>query len=143
MNIVSQSGDPHALLRAHGLRATPQRVAVTRLLLKQPTHATARDVYAALNADFPSMSQNTVYLTLAHLEQAGLLRRMYIAGRTVFDSNTQTHDHACCHCCGRIVDLPQAGRTDLPGELGKWQVEGESRLWTGLCPDCIRPPALP
>jgi len=139
MDITSRSDDPHVLLRVHGLRATPQRVAVTRLLLKQATHATARDVYAALNTDFPSMSQNTVYLTLTHLEQAGLLRRMYIAGRMVFDSNMKMHDHACCSHCGRIMDLPSAGQSDAPGELGGWRVAGQSRLWTGICPDCIQP----
>jgi len=137
MNATIPSNDPYALLRAYGLRATPQRVAVTQLLIKQDTHATPGEVYARLRADFPSISQNTVYLTLDHLEKAGLLRRMHLAGRMVFDSNTQIHDHACCSCCGKIVDLPPAERFDTPGELNNWQVEGESRLWTGLCPDCI------
>ena len=140
MNVTPRSDDPHALLRAHGLRATPQRVAVAQLLLKQAMHATPREVYTKLKTDFPSMSQNTVYLTLDHLEQAGLLRRFHIAGRVVFDSNTQMHDHACCSRCGRIMDLPSAGRIDSPDELGKWQVEGQSRLWSGVCPDCIQPP---
>jgi len=137
MNVTPRSDDPYALLRTHGLRATPQRVAVAQLLLKKAMHATPREVYAKLKTDFPSMSQNTVYLTLDHLEQAGLLRRLYIAGRVVFDSNTQIHDHACCRNCGKIVDLPSTGCSGAPGELNEWQVEGESRLWTGLCPDCI------
>jgi len=138
MSVTPRSDDPYALLRAHGLRATPQRVAVTQLLIKQDTHATPGEVYARLRADFPSISQNTVYLTLDHLERAGLLRRMHLAGRMVFDSNTQIHDHACCRNCGKIVDLPSTGRSGVPGELNEWQVEGESRLWTGLCPDCIK-----
>jgi len=137
MNVTLRSDDPYALLRAHGLRATPQRVAITRLLLKQATHATPGEVYAELKTDFPSMSQNTVYLTLDHLEHAGLLRRMHIAGQTVFDSNTWIHDHACCSHCGKIMDLPPAERLDTPDELGGWRVAGQSRLWTGFCPDCI------
>ncbi len=138
MDAATLSNDPYALLRAHGLRATPQRVAVTQLLIKQDTHATPGEVYARLREVFPSISQNTVYLTLDHLERAGLLRRMHIAGRMVFDSNTQIHDHACCRNCGTILDLPSVGCSDAPGELNEWQVEGESRLWTGLCPDCIK-----
>jgi len=123
----------------HGLRATPQRVAVAQLLLKKAMHATPREVYAKLKADFPSMSQNTVYLTLDHLEQAGLLRRLHMHSRVVYDSNTRAHDHACCSHCGRVIDIPQADRSDAPGELGGWQVAGQSRLWTGLCPDCAEP----
>jgi len=137
MHTTSQTDDLHALLRMHGLRATPQRVAVAQLLLKQDMHATPREVYAKLKTDFPSISQNTVYLTLDHLEQAGLLCRIHIAGRIVFDSNTWPHDHAYCSHCGRIIDIPPANRSDTPGELGRWRVEGENRLWTGLCPDCI------
>jgi len=121
----------------HGLRATPQRVAVAQLLLKRDAHATPREVYAKLKTGFPSMSQNTVYLTLDRLEQAGLLRRIRIAGRIVFDSNTRTHDHAWCSHCSRIIDILPADRSDAPGELDGWRVMGESRLWTGLCPDCI------
>ena len=126
-----------ALLRLHGLRVTPQRLAIAEVLFAGSMHITAQVLYSKLKGRFPSLSANTVYLTLSQFEERGLLRRLYVDGNTIFDSNTQMHDHACCSHCGKIMDLPSAGRSDAPGELDGWRVVGQSRLWTGLCPDCI------
>lgn len=128
-----------ALLRSHGLRVTPQRLAIAGVLFAGSMHITAQALYSKLKGRFPSLSANTVYLTLSQFEEKGLLRRLYVDGNTIFDSNTQMHDHACCSHCGKIVDVPSTGRSDAPGELDGWRVVGQSRLWTGRCPDCIEP----
>lgn len=129
--------DMHTLLRDHGLRATPQRLAIAEQLLAKARHAVPQELYEGLKARFPSMSLNTVYMTLSQFEESGLLRRFYIDGRAVFDSNTMPHDHAFCRNCGALVDLPQDDQTEVfSGVPSGWQVEGYSRLWSGLCPAC-------
>lgn len=129
--------DMHTLLHDHGLRATPQRLAIAGQLLAEARHVMPQELYDGLKTQFPSMSLNTVYMTLSQFEESGLLQRFYVDGRAVFDSNTVPHDHAFCRNCGTLADLPQRddaalSASDLPG----WKVEGASRLWSGLCPDC-------
>jgi len=124
------------ILRDHGMRATPQRLAIAELLLAKHAHVTAQQVHDSLQEQFPSLSVNTVYQTLASFESADLLRRFYASGAMVFDSNTGPHDHACCQVCGTITDIPQAGACSLPEELADWRVQSESRTFQGRCPNC-------
>lgn len=124
------------LLREHGMKATPQRLAIARLMLQEPTHATAQALYEQLQEDYPSISQNTVYLTLASFAESGLLHRFHAAGSMVFDSNTEPHDHACCRGCGRIIDLPAARESAVPASIDGWQTLSEQRTWIGTCPSC-------
>ena len=136
---MHRSTRPNALgdkLRRFGLRATPQRVAIAELLFAGNMHITAQELHAKLKGRFPSLSPNTVYLTLAQFEERGLLRRLHVQGTAVFDSNTSAHDHAYCRRCGRLADLPLLAQEVPPARLAGWRVEGENRIWYGLCPDC-------
>jgi Fur family peroxide stress response transcriptional regulator len=128
--------EPAGLLRSHGLRATPQRIAVAELLLEKPVHVTPNELYASLKDRLPSISPNTIYLTLAHFEEAGLVRRFHIDGQAVFDSNTTMHDHAFCCACGAVVDVAGAPEDERPAQLAAWNIRNENRVWIGLCPDC-------
>jgi len=122
-------------LRAHGLRATPQRLAIAAMVLAHPTHVSAREVWQQLHHTYPSLSLNTVYQTLSLLESKGLLQRLEIDGITFFDSNPEPHDHACCIRCKAILDLP-SNPVQPPSELAEWHILGERRIWQGLCPAC-------
>lgn len=129
----------HERLRQACLRATPQRLAVAGFLLAGPRHETAQSVFEMLRPDWPSLSPNTVYLTLAHFERAGLVRRLYVDGTAVFDSNITPHDHACCTRCKKLVDIPAVPETP-PDTLAGWALHDHSRIWLGLCPECRKQP---
>lgn len=125
------------LLREHGLRVTPQRAAICALLVDRHAHYTPHQVHAALKPRFPSLSPNTVYLTLAQLEAAGLVQRIHMGGHTVFDSNTGAHDHLCCRRCGLLADVSAAtARPKPPPQAAAWRIERASRTLFGLCPAC-------
>jgi len=134
--------NPAALLRTHGLRVTPQRLAVAEWVFSKPMHVTARIVHEQIKLAHPAVSMNTVYLTLGQFEACGLLNRFEVHGNIVFDSNTSPHDHACCNRCGTIIDLessqPESPKHTAPHptQLKQWQIEGERRIWVGLCPAC-------
>jgi len=137
MDTAIHPEDAHVLLKRHGLRATPQRIAMAELLFSSAQHVTPLSVYQSLCDQFPSLSQNTVYLTLAQFEQKGLLRRLPIPGGMLFDSRTGPHDHACCRLCGEVMDVPAAARSSRPPvELSTWSIEQEGRVWSGVCPRC-------
>jgi len=125
-----------AMLRSHGLRVTPQRMAVAELVLSEPMHITARMAYETLRETHPAISMNTIYLTLGQFESSGLLQRFEVNGNTVFDSNTDPHDHACCSRCKTIIDLTSAQSEPLPAVLAHWRIAQEQRIWSGLCPAC-------
>ncbi|MFQ5346068.1 MAG: Fur family transcriptional regulator [Mariprofundus sp.] len=128
-----------AMLRSHGLRLTPQRLALAELILSKPTHITARMAYETLRQSHPAISINTIYLTLRQFESSGLLRRLEVGGNTVFDSNTSPHHHAFCKRCKTIIDLndEQKELPLLPAALENWHIDHEQRIWSGLCPDCV------
>ncbi len=132
-----------ALLRSHGLRVTPQRLAVAELVLSKPTHITARMAHDALTAAYPAISMNTIYLTLGQFEASGLLKRFEVNGNAVFDSNTTPHDHACCSQCKAIIDLPHQDNhsPQQPAALCQWNIANEQRIWSGICPSCSNQPA--
>jgi Fur family peroxide stress response transcriptional regulator len=124
------------LLKRHGLRVTPQRVAICGQLLARHRHVTPQELHEALKGRFPSLSPNTVYLTLSQLESVGLVRRLHVEGQSVFDSNTGPHDHAYCERCGRLEDLPPEQPPGPPPAVGDWRIERASRTLSGLCPAC-------
>jgi len=137
MNNTVDSQSVRTVLRSHGLRATPQRMAVAELLLVKPSHVTAYELYENIRRKLPAISPNTIYLTLAHFEDRGLLRRFRIHGKSVFDSNTTRHDHGHCTACGKIIDLFSSQSADRPPEeMSDWEVSSESRVWYGKCPNC-------
>jgi len=141
MTVPIAAFDIESRLRAHGLRITPQRMAVAELMLAEPTHMSPQKVYEVLHKGMPSLSPNTIYLTLDQFERAGLLKKIYIDGKSIYDSKTERHDHASCRQCGAVSDLPASSVESTPLTLKRWKIESESRVWSGTCPECSGLPA--
>jgi len=59
------------LFRARGLKVTPQRQAIFRVLHGETTHPTADAVYDAVSESMPTISLRTVYQTLNDLTAMG------------------------------------------------------------------------
>ncbi len=125
------------LLRAHGMKATPQRLALARKVLARPRHVTPQGMLEELRAEHPALSLNTVYQTLRRFAAQGLLRELEAGGRTWFDSRIEPHDHAMCAHCGRIEDVDTPPSSVKPAALASWRIESESRMWRGVCPACL------
>lgn len=125
-----------ALLKHHGLRATPQKMAIAKRLLTTHCHCTPQELFEELKTDFPSISPNTVYLTLGQFEELGMLERIHVGSMTVYDSNTAEHDHAFCTKCGFIMDIQHPKDSPSPKVLENWNIKGERSIWYGMCADC-------
>jgi len=59
-------------LGKHGLKVTPQRIAVMHALLKFRHHPTAEEIFREVTKDIPGLSQATVYNTLDVLVSKGI-----------------------------------------------------------------------
>ncbi|MCU0261526.1 MAG: transcriptional repressor [Ilumatobacteraceae bacterium] len=100
--------------RARGLKVTPQRQLLFRLLHGNTQHPTAEALFATASAEMPGISLRTVYQTLADLASMGELQQVaFGSGPTRFDPNVDEHHHVVCDRCGAVRDVWVDGIADL------------------------------
>lgn len=110
--------------RERGLRCTPQRYGVMEYLMRHPVHATAEQIYAAVNRVRPHMSRASVYNNLNALIEAGLVRQVVLEGGAArFDANISPHHHFVCETCGAVEDIQWF---DIPRLASRAPLEGRS-----------------
>jgi len=120
--VPSAPDDIRPALRAHGLRVTPQRLAVHRALQALGRHATADEVLERVHGSVPGVSLPTVYAALELLADLGLAARVH-GGRAVrYDPRAEPHHHLVCDACGAVVDLD--AEVDLQPALALVRAQG-------------------
>ena len=125
-------------LESSGLRCTPQRYAVMAFLIEHSNHATAAEIFAAVNRVDPRSSRATTYNNLRDLVKAGLVREVAAEGRAArFDAKGVPHHHFICDHCGNVDDIEWY---DVPrpasDSLGKRVVRECELIFRGLCAKC-------
>ena len=124
-------------LQEHGLRPSPQRIAVYSYLCNHKTHPTAETVYKALAPEYPTLSLTTVYQSLEALHERGLASKITIEdGKMRFDSETYNHGHFKCIKCGEIFDFLYPESTTFPNPLSGFRVKETHLYYKGLCTKC-------
>ncbi len=130
--------DGATLLRAHGLRVTPQRRAILAAFEDgRSGHLTADEVHERAARVLPELSRGTVYNTLGELVRSGLLGVVEGLGAVRYDPNVdKRHQHFRCLACAKLVDVHLEGseRLDLPAP--GFVVERTRIIVEGTCPDC-------
>ena len=103
--------DPIAInLRKIGLKITPQRQAILKLLKGNQTHPSAERIYSEILKKYPGISFATVYNTLSKLIEAGEIRELDI------DPNKKRF--VLCRCLGTVGRIVETRRwTEI------WRVE--------------------
>ena len=126
------------LFRERGLKVTPQRQCIFRVLDGNDVHPTAESVYAAAAAEMPTISLRTVYSTLNDLAAMGEIHQLDLGtGSARFDPNTEGHHHLVCTRCGRVRDVYGAARVRVPDEqLDGFTVDSTEVVLRGLCDRC-------
>lgn len=128
--------------RANGLRATHQRLEVGREIAQSEAHPDVEAIYRGVRGRIPTISLDTVYRTLADLEQLGLVKRVNATpGPARYDANPARHHHFVCQRCGLIRDLyseslDSVGAPEQTASLGC--VEGIEVRFYGVCKECVR-----
>jgi Fur family transcriptional regulator, peroxide stress response regulator len=131
-----------AKLEARGKRVTVQRAAVCEALLSHGGHPTAGEIWQRVQELHPSISQATVYNTLATLEELQLIRALDIVGEdhTHYDVCVDPHVNVVCTRCGRIADVHTDTLEALLGLVAtrtRYQlVPRDGVIVYGLCPEC-------
>jgi Fe2+ or Zn2+ uptake regulation protein len=128
------------LFRTRGLKVTPQRQTIFRLLHGSEVHPTAEAVFAAARAEMPMISLRTVYQTLNDLEKMGEIQQLDVGtGSSRFDPNTDAHHHLVCESCGMVRDLYADFEVAVPrGRAKGFTVKNAEVVFRGLCSNCQR-----
>jgi methylated-DNA-[protein]-cysteine S-methyltransferase len=125
------------LLRARGLRSTPQRRAILGAFHGGPTeHLSADEVYARAAESLPDLSRGTVYATLAEFSELGLLSAFGAPEPVRYETNTTQHSHFRCRLCLRIFDLLSGLQSPDQITDPGFSVERVDTRAEGICAEC-------
>jgi len=128
-------------LEQAGRRATPQRQAVCAALVEHGGHPSAAQIFERVHAQFPMISQATVYNTLETLRELGLVVQLDVgsAEHARYDLQTQPHLNIVCTRCGAIADLHTDTLDALLHQAARrsgYALDQSKALVYGLCPLC-------
>lgn len=137
---TAAEGSLVARLRHNGLKLTPQRHLICRLIENSTGHPTAEELYESATQVMPSMSLKTVYTTLNELAALDAIRLVNVGtGGFRVESNLEPHGHLVCRGCGKVVDVPVNPTLDeqlaVPPDLD-FEIEQREVTFRGLCRDC-------
>lgn len=106
----SQLQSASQVLRAYGLRVTPQRLLVVELARRQQGHFTAESVHREIVRTLPTVSMVSVYRALETLCEHGLAACTELGGPAAEYEWTEgrPHHHLICQGCGARQELPDA-----------------------------------
>lgn len=136
---VIDDGALQQKLEKSGLRTTPQRQHVYRVLIEKRDHPTAEEVFIRAKGGMPDISMATVYNCLDALVNCGLVRQVnQDREATRFCSNMQPHHHFYCDECGGAYDIERMDDAaeppvTMPTGFKPSRYEVTVR---GLCPEC-------
>ena len=118
---------------------TPRR-AVLDALLTGGSHPTAEALAAHVQAQHPDVAVSTIYRTLEHFEEIGLIIHVHLGhGPAIYHFADESHVHLVCRTCGQPLTLPaKAGAalaktikasTGFTADLSHFSI-------TGVCEHC-------
>ncbi|MCB1326009.1 MAG: transcriptional repressor [Leptospiraceae bacterium] len=100
-----------ALLREAGLRVTPQRTDIIRLMAGRARRYSVQEVHRSLSKKHPGLSLDTVYRTLNTLARLDIVSRVNLQNTEVvqyeFQDPGHHHHHAICMECGKSICLDE------------------------------------
>ena len=145
--IVDKLGDVKTVdeltsrFRDEGLRVTPQRQAIFRLLHGVDTHPTVESLYEAARTEMPTISRKTVYQTVHDLEAMGEVELLDVGtGSIRVDPNVEhAHQHLVCTRCGTVRDvLLDIAELRVPSRYRReFTVEAVEVVFRGVCDECL------
>lgn len=130
-------------LQTKGKRITKQRRAIVDHVCAHHEHFDAEQLLEGLRRTPAGgrASRPTVYRTLAEMVDAGLLRKMVLGGRAVYehDYGYPQHDHLYCTGCHQLIEFSSDELTrirDAVAARHRFRAESHRLIISGLCFDC-------
>ncbi|MCB4791460.1 MAG: transcriptional repressor [Elusimicrobia bacterium] len=125
-----------------GLKFTPQRVLIYKLLLNNKDHPSADNIYQKIHKKHPNISFDTVHRTLLSFAEIGLVRLVEGYGDAKrFDPDINNHHHMRCLKCGKIMDFQNTAYDNLKEPAGiekQFKVISKKVVLEGYCKKCSK-----
>jgi Fur family ferric uptake transcriptional regulator len=135
---MAEERDSGEMLRAGGLRVTPQRRAVLGAFERgEGEHLSADEVHARATTVIPEIGRGTVYSALAELTEVGLLSAHGNVDPVRYETNTAAHQHFRCRLCLRLTDVEVPAPATDELTLRGFVVERLAVTAEGICADCV------
>ncbi|MGD9158935.1 MAG: Fur family transcriptional regulator [Desulfobacteraceae bacterium] len=128
-------------MREKGLRITPQRIAILRVLSISKGHPSVENIYEQVKEEFPTTSVATVYKNVSMLKELGeVLELNFGTESSRYDGNKPNpHPHLICTECKKIIDPDLDSLKDMSTELIKetgFRITSHRLDFFGICPEC-------
>ena len=132
-------------LQRRGKRVTDQRRLIVEQVFSHHDHFDADELMGHL-AELIAMrkvSRPTVYRTLSELVEAGMLRKMALEGRSVYEHEFgyPRHDHLYCQVCNTLIEFHSDALERICGKVARqhdFEVLGHRMFVMGVCRECRR-----
>ena len=130
-------------LKTQGKRVTQQRRLICEMVYSHHDHFDADELIVHLQDLIAErkVSRPTVYRTLGELVDAGMLKKMALGGRSVYehDYGYPSHDHLYCQVCNKLIEFHSAELEAIRDAVARehtFQVSSHRMFVTGVCRDC-------
>ena len=123
-------------------RFTEQQRELVEHVFCKHSHFEAEQLVDELHRAGKLASRATVYRTLAKLVDAGLLRKVEIGSRTIFDHDYgyPWHEHLVCDRCQTIVEFQHPGIDEALKDICTrhgFRAAGHTLVVRGVCATCL------
>jgi Fur family ferric uptake transcriptional regulator len=124
-------------------RYTEQQRDMVRYIFSKHNHFDAEQLIEDLKREGFKGSRATVYRTLNKLVDAGLLRRLDVGPRMLYehDYGYPQHEHLYCQQCHAMIEFQNPAIEGIIADICRqhnFQTKGHTFVITGLCADCNR-----
>src|SRR5438034_2933571 len=144
---VPVSQTPESKFREYlATRSTPQRLTeqqreLIEYIFAQHEHFDANQLIRNVESAGLRISRPTIYRTLTKLVDAGLLRRIEVGPRTVYehDYGYPQHEHLVCERCNKMIEFQSEAIQGALHEIAAqhhFQASGHTLVVRGVCGDC-------
>jgi Fur family ferric uptake transcriptional regulator len=129
-------------IRNKGLRNTPERDQVVKLVFSIHDHFDVDELYLQLRRQNDKISKATVYRTIPLLLESGLIQEAYFEDGHVHYEHIYGHEHHChlrCLDCGKVVEFTEKAVTGVEEKVGDrfdFLVTGHRLEVQGYCVKC-------
>ena len=128
------------ICKEHGLKLTPQRMAIYEEISGSNEHPSTEIIYKKIIDKYPNISFDTVNRTLLTFVEIGILEIVEGYGNSRrFDPNLNNHHHIHCIKCGSILDFEDRDydNLELPSLVSsKFKVLSKKVIINGICMKC-------
>jgi Fur family ferric uptake transcriptional regulator len=132
-------------LQSRGKRVTRQRQQIVEQVFSHHDHFDVEELMDHLRGLIAQgeVSRPTVYRTLGELVEAGLLKKMTLGDRSVYEHEYgyPNHDHLYCQVCNRLIEFHSDALEQLRDTVARqyrFTVLSHRMFVTGICAECRR-----